>query len=338
VAKDLGVRYVVEGSVRKAGDRVRVTAQLVDARTGNHLWAERYDRDLEDIFAVQDEITRSIVTLLPGRLEEADRERTKRKRTANMTAHDYLLLGLERFRRFAPDENAAARELFRQAIVLDPLYAHAHTMLASTDVWDVMTDTRHDDPLDAALEAVRTALALDNDDGWSHAIHGFILFLRRQDGEAEAAFQRAVALNPNEADVAAFLANVMVYFGRWQEALDWFAQAKRLNPYPPGWYHWYQALALYSGRDYEPAIRAIREIRPMFPVCHAYLAACYAQLGRMDEAGAEMAAFTGSGAADGHGGRTPLELALERADRYRVSTDRDHFLDGLRKAGLSIDI
>ena len=336
VGRDLGVRYVVEGSVRKAGNRVRVTAQLVDAQTGNHLWAERYDRELEDIFAVQDEITRNVVALLPGRLEEADRERAKRKRTANMTAHDYLLLGLERFRRFSPDQNAEARELFRQAIALDPLYAHAHTMLASTDVWDVMTDVGHDEPLDAALEAVRTALALDNDDGWSHAIHGFILFLRRQDEEAEAAFRRAVALNPNDADVAAFLANVLVYFGRWQEALDWFVQANRLNPYPPGWYHWYRALALYSARDYEQAMRAIREIRPLFPMCHAYLAACYAQLDRMDEAGAEMTVFTGSAVADEGDGRTPLELALERADRYRILADRDHFLDGLRKAALPV--
>jgi adenylate cyclase len=330
VAKDLGVRYVVEGSVRKAGNRVRVTAQLVDAQSGSHLWAERYDRELADIFAVQDEITRNIVAALPGRLEEADRDRARRKRTSNMTAHDYLLLGLERFRRFSPDENAAARELFQQAIALDPLYARAHTMLASTDVWDVMTDASHDDPLDAALGAVRTALALDNEDGWSHAIHGFILFLRRRDDEAEAAFRRAVALNPNDADTAAFLANVLVYWGRWQEALDWFVQADRLNPYPPGWYHWYRALALYSGREYEQAVRAIREIRPLFPMCHAYLAACHAQLDRPDEAEAELAAFTGGG-----GGNTALELARERADRYRDPADRDHFLDGLRKAGLA---
>jgi adenylate cyclase len=330
VAKDLGVRYVVEGSVRKAGDRARVTAQLVDAQSGSHLWAERYDRELADIFAVQDEITRNIVAALPGRLHDADRDRARRKRTANMTAHDYLLLGLERFRRFSPDENAAARDLFRQAIALDPLYARAHTMLASTDVWDVMTDASHDDPLDAALGAVQTALALDNEDGWSHAIHGFILFLRRRDDEAEAAFRRAVALNPNDADTAAFLANVLVYWGRWQEALDWFVQADRLNPYPPGWYHWYRALALYSGREYEQAVRAIREIRPLFPMCHAYLAACHAQLDRPDEAEAELAAFTGGG-----GGNTALELARERADRYRDPADRDHFLDGLRKAGLA---
>jgi adenylate cyclase len=338
VAADLNVRYVVEGSVRKAGDRVRVTAQLIDAASGNHLWADRYDRELVDIFALQDEITQNIVSILPGRLEDADVERARRKQTANMTAYDHVLLGLMRFRRFSRDENAVAREEFRKAIELDPLYAHAHALLASTDVWDVFADWQTK-PLDEAFEAAQRALTLDDFNGFSHAILGYILFQRKQDVEAEIEFRRAVALNPNDADAIAFKANVLVYFGRWEEALDLIRKAMRLNPFPPSWYYWFQGLALYSGRDYEAAMRAILKIRPQLRPGHAYLAACLAHLNRMDEARTELDAFLGAGRrdsadADEYARYTPQDLALERASRYRRPSDARHFLGGLRKAGL----
>jgi adenylate cyclase len=340
VARDLGVNHVVEGSVRKAGNRVRVTAQLVDGLNGNHLWVERYDRDLEDIFAVQDEIAQSIVSCLPGRLENAGTELAKRKHTSNMNAYDYLLLGLERFRRFTKEKNAEARILFRKAVELDPLYARAHALLASTDVWDVLTEWR-DEPLDSAFESVQTALSLDHDDSWSHAILGYMLFLRGQDEEADHELQQAIALNANDADVAAVAANVLVYFGRWEEALDRINKAIRLNPHPPGSYHWYQALALFSGRNYEQTIKAIRKVGPDYAPGHAYLAACYAHLHRLDEATAALATFSEirtelleASGNDVH----PSNAALlrERATRYRVPGDSEHLLAGLRKAGLPL--
>lgn len=338
VAADLNVRYVVEGSVRKAGDRVRVTAQLIDAASGNHLWADRYDRELVDIFALQDEITQNIVSILPGRLEDADAERARRKQTANMTAYDHVLLGLTRFRRFTCDENAAAREAFRKAIALDPFYAHAHALLALTDVWDVFADWQNRS-LDEALEAAQRALTLDDYNSLPHAILGYILFQRKQDAEAEIEFQRAITLNPNDADAIAFKANVLVYFGRWEEALELIGKAMRLNPIPPSWYYWFQGLALHSGRDYEAAMRVIRKIHPQLRPGHAYLAACLAHLNRMDEARTELDAFVGAGRrnsadADEYARYTPQELALERASRYRRTSDAKHFLEGLRKAGL----
>ncbi len=168
VGQKLGVQYVVEGSVRKAANRVRITAQLVDTETGHHLWAERYDRELEDIFAVQDEITQTIVSILPGRLEDAGRERAQRKLTANMTAYDFVLLGMERLRRLTRETNIEARDLFQKAVELDPQFARAHANLAWTHVAEVfMVDLWSEKPLEKALESIETALALDDDDSWS---------------------------------------------------------------------------------------------------------------------------------------------------------------------------
>ena len=340
VGRDLGVEFVVEGSVRKAGSRIRVTAQLVEASTGNHLWAERYDRDLEDIFAVQDELTESIVSCLPGRMEDAGTSQAKRKRTASMTAYDHLLLGLEQFRRFAREQNAKAREYFEKAIEIDPLFARAHALLASTYVWDIMAEFG-DEHWDEAYQSIQTALSLDHEDAWSHAILGFLLFLQREDEDAEAEFQRAVTLNANDADVAAFRANVLVYLGQWRDALGSISRALRLNPHPPRWYHWYHALALFSGHKYEEALGAIRRIGPHFTPAHAYAAACHAHINQIEDARSEMSIFANAIETfpKSHAQcqqRTASRVAAERAARYRVPEDSAHFLTGLRKAGFSV--
>ena len=170
VGRKLGVQYVVEGSVRKAGDRVRVTAQLIDAATGHHLWAERYDRELKDIFAVQDEITQKIVSTLPGRLEEADRERAERKRTANMTAYDYLLLGHEQFNKFMWDRIAEARGLAQRAIDLDPRYARAHALIAGTHLWELPVGYSNAETLEKALTSAGKAVVLDDEDSWARRL------------------------------------------------------------------------------------------------------------------------------------------------------------------------
>ncbi len=340
VGQKLGVQYVVEGSVRKAANRVRITAQLVDTETGHHLWAERYDRELEDIFAVQDEITQTIVSILPGRLEDAGRERAQRKLTANMTAYDFVLLGMERLRRLTRETNIEARDLFQMAVELDPQYARAHANLAWTHVAEVfMVDLWSEKPLEKALESIETALALDDDDSWYHAVLGQILFGLGRDEEAEVHFRRGVILNPNDAETAAVMAPILVYFGRCQEGLDWIAKAKRLNPFPPPLYHWWHALALYSIHDYEQAINTIKITGRINRRARAYLAACYAQLNSMNEANAEMEKFLDdSRSVLRESGNDPIATVLEQvsewANRYRVPSDREHFLDGLRKAGL----
>ncbi len=338
VGRKLGVQYVVEGSVRKAGNRVRVTAQLIESSANHHVWAERYDRDLEDIFAVQDEITQAIVSTLPGRMEEAGWERAQRKRNPDLTAYDHLLLGLERLNRFTWEENVQARQQSELAIEQDPLFARAHTLLAATHLWDLLLYAQDDGSLDKAFKSLEAALALDDEDSWSHGILAFAHLMRRQDEESEIHLQQAIALNPNDADAAAYFGIILVYFGRSEEGLDWITKAKRLNPFPPPNYHWYHALALYSAREFEQAIQTVKQIRVIDQWRHGLLAMCYAQMGRMDDAGAEFELFLDPQEQNTMVARDPVstivrDLIFERVNRYRIEADREHFLDGLRKAG-----
>jgi adenylate cyclase len=341
VARTLGVRYLVEGSVRKAGARVRVTVQLIDAKTGHHLWAERYDRDLEDIFAVQDELTRAIVSILPGRLEDADRERAERKRTTDVTAYDHVLLGNEHWKRMWIERGDEARVHFQKAIEIDPHYARAYAAIAWTHNNDMFLGVGTEHSLEAALENIEIALSLDDNDSWFHAVHGQILFQLGRDQEAEAAFRRALALNPNDADAKALMANTLVYLGRWKDALLLINDAMRLNPFPPQLYHWYRAIALYSARAYGDAVGAVHEIRSVggWIWRHALIAICHAQLGQTGEASAALEAFLDGRRAmlEARGKQVPestIGSLRARADRYRDDRDRDHFLDGFRKAGL----
>jgi TolB-like protein/Tfp pilus assembly protein PilF len=340
VGRELGVTYLVEGSVRKIGNRVRVTVQLLDAASGYHLWAERYERELDDIFALQDEIVRAIVAALPGRLEDAGCEIARGKPTSSTTAYDLVLLGNERWRQLTVRDMAEARAYFRNAVALDPRYARAHVNFAWTIVCDVFLESPATPTLDEALREMETALDIDDGDAWSHGVFAQLLFLRHEDDKAEIHFNRALALNPNDADVAAIFANILVYWGRWREALAWIGVAKRLNPFPPNLYHWYHALALYSGREYDRAIKALIEARTFDRWSHGLLAACHAQMGQLAEAQSEAEIFVSERRREltANGQVAPastIELARARAERYRNPADREHFLDGLRKAGLT---
>ena len=339
VGRELGVRYVVEGSVRKTGGKLRVSVQLVDAESGYQLWSGRYDRELEDVFSVQDEIVRAIVSVLPGRMEDAGRGIAVRKPTSNITAYDLVLLGNEQWRRLEKSALARARERFRAAVALDPNYARAHANIAWTIVCEAFLEGPTGMTLDDALQEIETALDLDEDDAWSHGVFAQVLFLRDEDDRAEQHFKRALLLNPNDADVAAVFANILVYWGRWREALVWIGAAKRLNPFPPNLYHWYHALALYSGRRYREAIATLRQARAFHCWSHGLLASCHAHLGMHKEARSALNAFVRERHLELHQSGQPvpandLELARLRADRYRRASERKHFIDGLCKAGL----
>lgn len=339
IGRELGVKYVAEGSVRKLGSRVRVTVQLLDAASGYTLWTERYDRELEDIFTLQDEIVQAIVGALPGRLEDAGREVARRKPTTSITAYDLVLLGNERWRQLTVKAMAEARDYFQNAAAIDPHYARAHVNIAWTIVCDTFLESPANANLDDALREIETALDIDDSDAWAHGVFAQLLFLRREDDRADFHFRRAIALNPNDADVAAVLANILVYWGRWQEALTWIGLAKRLNPFPPNLYNWYHALALYSGREYEQAVNVLKEARSLDRMSHGLLAACYAQMGRLGEARSEAEEFIRQRYLELNACKAILpanarDLVRKRAERYRNSADRDHFLDGLRKAGL----
>ena len=199
VGDRLGVRYLVEGSVRKAGNRVRITAQLIDAATGNHIWAERYDRNIEDIFEVQDEVTYAIVATLPGQIEKAVAERTGRKRTESMTAYDCLLRGNRHFHRITYEDLLEAKRLYQQAIDLDPQFALAYSRLAASNNVIAGMGMESDDTYSETLINAQRGLALDSDDNWCRLTLGWTLLRRQRFDESEEQFEWALALNRNDA-------------------------------------------------------------------------------------------------------------------------------------------
>jgi TolB-like protein/Tfp pilus assembly protein PilF len=328
IGRDLGVEYVVEGSVRKAGNRIRVTAQLIEAVTGKHLWAEHYDRDLEDIFVIQDEIVRMIVGTLPGRIEAAAARSAQRKRPANLAAWDYLLRGFEYHLRFEEAQAQAARDMYEKAIALDPALAsaYAHLALVETRGWWV---GRSPEALERAYKLAKKAVALDENDGWCHSVLGYVELERRQFDRAEFHINRAVALNPNYPDSIGFLAALLAYTGRPDEAVSSMGTAFRLNPYAPQAYHSSHGMVLYAARRYAEAIAAFGRITSAWCAYeYIYAVASYGQLGRIEEARAQIAASRAL-----HPDLSLLQHAAH--EPYKEPADLDHLLEGLRKAGLT---
>ena len=230
VGRELGVRYVLEGSVRKAGNRIRVTAQLVEAATGNHVWAERYDRDLADIFAVQDEITERVVAAIEPELYAAEHVRSQSKPPDSLDAWECVIRALSLIGQGTRDENTEAEALCRRAIAIAPGYGRAHSLLA----WALLRRSDWSGDIktivpEASAEA-RIALRLDERDPWAHLAHGVVLFRMRQQGEAARSFRRALDLNPNFALAHARLANPLLIQGAYQEAVDSAEHALRLSP------------------------------------------------------------------------------------------------------------
>ncbi len=283
VGRDLGVRYVLEGSVRKAGARVRITAQLIEAATGHHLWAERYDRDLADIFEVQDEVTSRIVATLAGKLGESERRRARSRQTENLEAYDCVLRGREFWLKFTPEANREARALYETAIELDPDYARAYAGLA----WTYLVEHSErwagpeERPLERALAYARQGVEVNPASHSNHLALGQVCLSKGLHDEALEALETAIALNPNDADGYAFLARALTFAGRPEEAIELVEKAhQRLNPAAPRWYALNLGMALYLARRYEDAITAFRKGRPLGDVGYRWLAATHGQLGR----------------------------------------------------------
>jgi TolB-like protein/predicted Zn-dependent protease len=319
----LDVRYIVEGSVRRAGGRLRVTAQLIDAATKAHLWAERYDREVEDVFAVQDEIARTIATTLEGRVAASDIERTKRKPTWDLVAYDYFLRGRERVAYF---DLGTAEKFFARAAELDPGYVHAHAERAMSLV--VLYWLEQDPEMLRRAEAcARTALSLDDHDGTSHEAMGYVALHQRKFDLAGIHLERAVSLNPNDVPIAADRANWLISTGRVEEALQSLEAAMRRDPFPPTWLWEFRFTALFHLRRYDEAIAALRNMATFHYWHYAYFAAAYAHAGRMGDARREMATFLNA-----KPGATVATFVA--AEHYAEPALLDHLLDGLRKAGL----
>jgi len=328
IARRLGVQYVMEGSVRRVGDRVRITAQLIDGGTGAHIWADRYDRELADIFAVQDEVVRTVVASVAGQMQVAGAQVAKRKLPESMVAYDYVLRGLEQLNLEGEGHNAEAHRLFEKAVELDPEYAvgHAYLGLAIYVQWAVGAD-REPARLEPALASARRALALDESDSRCHRILSYIYAHLRQFDRAEFHSERSITLNPNDALAALGRGTVLREIGRPEEAVEWARRAIHLNPYHPNWYWLSVARVLHEAGHYAEALDAYARIanRPSF--YHAYVAACHAELGQMEEAKAQAALALQA--------RPDFSVsAWGRRQPYKNEVDLQRFLDGLRKAGL----
>lgn len=331
IAHQLGVRYVLEGSVRKANDRVRVTAQLVEATTGSHIWAERYDRALEDIFAVQDEVTRNIATTLVGRIEDAGAEQAGRKPTDDLMAYDYILRGGQQLNLFTEEGIENGTEHFAKAIELDPQCARAYAGLGlgyQLRMW--IFGTFEDDFVRLAHDNAQKALSLDSNDSLAHAILCDLYLNSGRHDRAGDHIKKAVALNPNDSFAAWEMVFYLAYIGRPEEAIEWAQTAIRQNPYHPDWYLEFLGDAYYMAKRYDEAIETFESWnnRPFW--INAELAACYAQAGRFDDACAELEAYERA-----HPEGSTLEDFFDTHRQVcKIPGDWEHWLEGYRKAGV----
>lgn len=330
VGRKLGVSFILEGSVRRAGQRVRITAQLIEAATGAHIWAERYDRGLDDIFAVQDEVAQTIVSTLVKRIEDAKLQQSLRKPTTSLAAYDCLLRGLASFRSDDDGANEHALELFEKAVALDPRYAVAQAYAAYAHVAINGHASASAPVLEEALTRARHALDLDPQEGRCHRILSTIYLYRRDYDFAERHIQRAFDLNPNDAEVMIFRGRLFSARGRSEEALACFEAAFRLNPlyqYSTG-YNSLIGVPLYSLRRFEEAATAFRRIPRPVSWSIARLAACYAKLGQMREAR--------SAAEDVLRLRPDFSIAeyMTSSVLLERTEDRDLLREGLTLAGL----
>jgi TolB-like protein/class 3 adenylate cyclase/cytochrome c-type biogenesis protein CcmH/NrfG len=323
IARDLGVRYLLEGSARRAATRVRINAQLIDSVGGGHLWAERFDRSLDDMFAVQDEVVGKIVDALVGRFAPAP----PRKRPASMAAYD-LTVRARMLVAQSPHAAQEARLLLQQAIALDPGYAEAHRWLAFY-FWEAWTTWA--EPLEPnranAVAAAEAAVALDPHDAGNRYVLGHLRAYQGRWGESDTEFAAALKVDPNYADAWAFLSDVSVLRGRPKDAIEQIQKALRLNPHPPGRYYWLLGAAQYASHQYDGAAATLRRESTYRSGSRRTLAAALARLGRLDEARQEAKLFMASNP-------NFTISAWVASHPFPDDATRQHFVDGYKMAGL----
>lgn len=332
VSEELGVRYVLEGSVQKSGDNLRISAQLIDATTGYHLWAKRYDRNLKDLFVLQDEITLKIISALRVKLTEGEQARLNDKSTDNLDSFLKVQEGYPYFFRFNEESNIKARQMFEEALALDPENATACTMLAWTYLMEVRSGWSKSPgrSMEQTVELAQKALALNDTLAATHSLLGHIYLDKRQYEKAIAEAERAVALNPNGADAHAHLGKTLNYVGRWQEAIALLKKAIRINPIPPNWYLFMLGQSYSFVGQYGEAIAMYKTVLQRNPDDFSALiglAAVYGASGREEKARAAVAEIL----------RIEPKFSLERAaeeSMYKNQADTESMIDSLRRAGL----
>jgi adenylate cyclase len=330
VGRDLGVRYVLEGGVQRSGSRVRVTAQLVDATTGYHVWAERYDREVRDIFTLQDEVTQQVVRALAVKLTEGEQGRIARSRTSP-EVYDLVLRGSVERRLTTREANAESRRLYAKALDLDPTYAEAYVGLswAHLQSWQLLWTTDRD-TLERAQELAERAIALEDTLAEGHSGLGQIYLWKKDHDRAIAQAERAVALAPNAAGAYETLAEVLAWAGRPEESIQFIRQAMRLDPHYPFFYLWTLGHASYLARradDAEDAFSKAVQQNPNFLPAHAYLAVLLVEAGREREAREKWERLN----------RLSPKASLASLQGhlpYRRAADLDRFLTAAHKAGM----
>jgi TolB-like protein/class 3 adenylate cyclase len=331
VGRDLGVRYVLEGSVRRVGDRVRINAQLIDAASGHHLWADRYDRQLTDVFALQDEVTQKIVTALAVKLTAAEAEQVRQAAKVNPEAHDLFLRGQERLRRYTREANLEARDYFERVVVLDPEFARAYASIAlslTLEIFSGWTD-KPDDVLRRASVLIQRAVELDDTLPQVHLVLSTVYRVQRRYEEALAAARQSIKLNSNFADSYAALALTLNYAGHPEKGFAAIRTAMKLNPRYGFFYLWILGQSYFLLERHEEAINNLLkslERNPEFGRGHQLLAAAYALAGRIDDAEWEAEEVLTQ--------LPQFSLKEERKRAPYMNPGLDRYIEGLREAGL----
>lgn len=333
IGSELGVGYVVQGSVRKAGERVRITAQLNAVATGSHIWAERYDRALADVFAVQDEISQAIVAAIEPQLYAAESSHARRSAPDSLAAWDLVMRALSHYWRLTRQDNVVAQALLEKAISIDPNYGQALGLLATSHAftthmgWEDMATA-----MPIAERAARAAIRADSEDPWAHQALGSVMLFARRFDDCLAEFELALQLNPSFALAQGFYGLALTYCGRWEEGDLAVRRALRLSPRDPfaAAYYGIAAYAQFIGHHYDEAIRLSREalrLRSDFVGAHRVLTAAAALAGRDDEARSALAELRRA--------QPNISLAwIAEGIPCKHDSDRQHYLEGFRRAGL----
>jgi adenylate cyclase len=332
VSEELGVRYVLGGSVRKTGDKVRISAQLIDAITGNHLWAERYDRDLKDIFALQDDITLKIIQALQVKLAAGEQARLTGKGTEDLNAYLKTLQANEQFLRMNKQGSTLAKQLAQEAIALDPKYARPYAVMALShmlDLWFRFSESP-EESMKLAVDAAQKALTLDDSDSLTHSCFSALYIMQRQHDKAIASAERALELSPSGAPALSTFGMALLYACRFTEAVQYFEQAIRIDPFPPPSLFRNLGGAYRGIGRYEDAVVQYKKALKLEPddlFTHLGFAHTCIKLGREKEAQAEVVEVL----------RIHPKFSLEHYAKTLPLKDQsfaDDYIASLRKAGL----
>jgi TolB-like protein/class 3 adenylate cyclase len=335
IARELGVQYVMEGSLQADGDRVRITAQLIDAASGNHVWSERYDRPLDDVFAIQDEVTQTIASQLGGFhgvVARSRRETARRKPPATLEAYDLYVLGLEQKHLFTKEGVGKAQEFFHKALAIDPTYARAYYGLAQTYGIEADFGWRPwQDAMDDWRDFIKKAIALDPSDSGAHSELAFYYQRLGDTANSLAQIDEAIALNPNDADALAICGGLLPYHGQPERGLELMERAVRLNPHYPDWYLYALRDAYFHNRKFGDTIMVLRKKINRSPIWDPlFLAMSYAQLGRTNEMKSSVEQLF----------RDQPDWSAERhlaeSAKYARETELNLFLESVEKAGLPL--